>query len=289
MRALVFLFFLGSCGHSPLSPPPSKKDYGSIPIKRSLKKHPPLNLKEDTSQKEDKLKKESLPISKISLLFGPGLYQSGAYIPFIRKLEEKKIPLESVAGHGLGGFFASMIAFGHRSDYIEWNYYKFLEKIKKEKPFGPTWLKEYEKTLLSNLQGKRIENALVPLLLPVQEPHQSSLSWPEKGNVIEILLKNMNPQSLSFTLGFVDPFIFRLKGGAPIVCVLSLHKAPRFQKNPYGYLIASYNQGVSIILKEQENCSDIIKLPLGNIFIDNPSKKVSENRTLIEFLEKRFQ
>lgn len=229
-------------------------------------------------------------LAKYTIVFGPGLYLTGGYLPIIRKIEASHDRILTLTGHGLGAYFAAMIAFGFRADYIEWNYYKFLENVKSLRPFKSRWKKEFRETLLKDLIGKQIEDAKVGLLLPMYSVAEKKVKWVEKGSIEQVLLANIEFEShrskliAAFPWEFISPFLFRNRGESKFLAILSVYESPRF-KRPDGFLNGVYTKAVSNFLKTQDLFEKVFKLPIAQYEIDAPSKSISENRALIDFAD----
>lgn len=244
-------------------------------------------VKDESSSDSGELEEED---QKYTLVFGPGMYLTGGYLPVIRQLEDHRENFLSVTGHGLGSYFAAMFAFNFKSDFIEWSFYKFLEETKNMQVLSKQWKKAFEEILLKDLKGKQIENAQTNLILPVYARDKKKVEWIESGDVVETVLANIEfaphrqKNSAAFPWEFFSPFFFRNKGESKFVAILAFHSAPKF-KRPDGFLNGVYTKAVSNFLRSEDVFSKVFKLPLEQYQIDSPLKSISENRELIEYAE----
>lgn len=285
---LILILILFSCSSSKNKEIP----YSSVIIKKNrnhLDHVSIINNPKSKKQTKTIIEKES-KLSKYTILFGPGLYLTGGYLPIIRKIESSHDRILTLSGHGLGAYFAAMVAFGYRADYIEWNYYKFLENVKTLRPFQIKWKREFQKTLLKDLQGKLIEDAKIGLLLPMYSVTEKKVKWYEEGSLEKILLANIEFEShrskriAAFPWEFISPFLFRNKGESKFLAILSFYGNPKFKK-PDGFLNGLYTKAVSNFIKNEDLFDRVFKLPLSQYEIDSPSKSISENRALINFAD----
>lgn len=284
---ILVLSFLVSCA----SKEKSKIPYSAVSIDKESKSvdHVSINHSEDQLNPDDEEVDEEEE-KKYTLVFGPGLYLTGGYLPVIRRIEDQKENFLSVTGHGLGAYFAAMFAFGFKSDFIEWNFYKFLEETKNMRVLSKRWKQAFIEILLDDLKDKKIEEAQINLILPVFSKERRKVEWIETGDLSKAVMANIEfashreKYSAAFPWEFFSPFYFRNKGESEFVAVLSIHSVPKF-KRPDGFLNGVYTKAVSNYMRTEELFSKVYKLPIEQYQIDAPLKSISENRELIDFVE----
>jgi citrate lyase gamma subunit len=283
---LFIFFFLISCSNDKNRTIP----YSTVSIDKEQNSVDSVSITAQQEKEENSKDTLEEELDKFTILFGPGLYLTGGYLPIIRKIESNKDRILTLTGHGLGAYFATMVAFGYKADYIEWNYYKFLENVKSLRPFKSQWREQFKKTLLKDLKGKQVEQAQIGLLLPMYSVSEKKVKWIEKGSIEKVLMANIEFEShrskliAAFPWEFISPFLFRNRGESKFLAILSVYETPKF-KRPDGFLTGLYTKAVSNFLKTEDLFEKVFKLPINQFEIDRPSKSISENRALIEYAD----
>lgn len=286
MIKLFFLtFFLVSCATKNNVNIP----YSSVEVNSDFPGEPHLEISKVDEQREGEDEGETEEVEKkYSIIFGPGVYLTSGLISVIRELEKEGEHILTISGHGLSAYFAAMFAFKYKSDYIEWQYYKFIEEVKDVKLFSKAWNKAYKEILLKDFVGKKFERAPISLILPVFDSTSKKVEWVERGDIYQTLLENIQvfphlyKKTAAFPWEFFSPFHFRNKGQSEFVAILPLSGRPTFQK-PDGFFNGIYTKGISNFNKYQDSFKKVFRLPLENFKIDVPLKSISEDKNLISF------
>lgn len=285
-KFLIFLFLCFSCA----SKNGNQLPYAVVDIEKKQPSVGNVSITEKEQTEETNEVEEEDKEDPYTIIFGPGLYLTGSYLPIIRKLENEPERIHSLTGHGMGAYFATMFAFGFKSDFIEWNYYTFLEKVKDFRPFSDKWKSAYKDVLLDDLKNKNFLDSRIKLLLPIYSTSSKKVTWVEKGNVVDALLANIefastrSLNSAAFPWEFFSPYYFRNVGASRFVAILSIFERPKF-KRPDGFLNGLYTKAVSNYMRIEDSFSKVYKLPVMNYKIDAPLKSISENRGLIDFVD----
>ena len=128
----------------------------------------------------------------VGIILGPGLNRTIIYASMFAIFAKKGVPVHYVAGIGYGAIVASMHASNMTGSKIEWCFYNFFNKIKGKKPFSKAWNAAVEEHLLTQINGKKIEDFDKVLVLPMWDKNKKMINYQKRGNLQEALQFNYN-------------------------------------------------------------------------------------------------
>ncbi|TNF31800.1 MAG: hypothetical protein EP319_01100 [Deltaproteobacteria bacterium] len=208
------------------------------------------------------LSKNTAPkkIPAVSLIFGPGLNRVRCYIPILKNLEREGVKIHIVSGSGLGAVLASMYAMGLTPDKIEWQFHKFGRSAKDYAPYSKDWMELVDQIFLQQLKGKKIQNGVRRLILPIYNIKQNKTVYLSRGDLYWTLEQQLTlGQSLKKS-NFMAPFhkeIYNLlemrRMGADIVGGLDVLTNSVEFKNVDHFLLGTYGKAAAIAKKEIQN------------------------------------
>jgi hypothetical protein len=113
---------------------------------------------------QETLQEKKVPI--VGLVFGPGLHKAIAHVIFLKHLNRRGVKVHLVSGHGLGALIAVLYASGVTPQKMEWLFYKFFNEARGEKVFSSTWLKILDRTVISHIKIKTLQELQITTYLP---------------------------------------------------------------------------------------------------------------------------
>jgi hypothetical protein len=211
-----------------------------------------------------------------SLIFGPGMYRTVAYIPLLKEFKNKGFKLPIVGGHGMASIIAAAFAFGEDPDLIEWKFHKFFNAAKDEEIYTEKWFDILDKKLLAQFKGKRIEQAQLKLFVPVFDNKKNRIKYLTRGDLYLALSANINLAQNKNLYGpafkweiFNIPLMKKL-GADKIIGVDVLDEGFTL-KSSDGFLYGTFSKAVGKSSKESIHLDHYLSFQLENMTIDTPS------------------
>lgn len=209
-----------------------------------------------------------------TLLLGPGIYRSFAYLPLLKKLKAEKVPLHIIGGYGLSSVIAAYYAFGYEPDIIEWKIFTKLIKESKPYPYSKKWIESLEQLLEKDFKNKNIEDSKISLFVP--EYKNNEVSFATRGNLIKRLKNNFtlgesrSLNRLITTNPCTNKGISRIIQASKIICLNVLDSSLKWL-SAKDYILGIYNKASSLM--ESDPSENKININLKNMELDNLSKQ----------------
>jgi len=219
----------------------------------------------------DEVKKRQ---KSVGIILGPGLNRTILYASMFSMFEKKGVPVHYIAGIGYGAIVASMYASKMTGSKIEWCFYNYFNKIKGKKPFSSAWNEAVEEHLLSQINGKNIEDFDKVLVLPVWDENKNMIIYKKRGNLKEALKFNYNlatileeEQSLN-EFNYYDREYFK-KNGVDLLVAVNLLNNVKFTEVD-GFSISGYEKLKNSFKKNKMYVDIFYNFNTENVFMDQP-------------------
>jgi hypothetical protein len=207
-----------------------------------------------------------------TLVLGPGMYRTFAYLPILKSIKEKNIPIHIIGGYGLASIIATYYAFGYEPDLIEWKLYTNLIRSSKPYPFTNDWKDTLIKILEKDFGGKRIEESKLSLFIP--EKVGNKFEYATRGRILPRLKLNIEMNMPNGLSSLMARDICELKNGprtiqaSRIVCLNVLDLNLKW-KNANDYIMGVFNRSSSLLAQSMRK--NQIDINLKGIELDNLS------------------
>ncbi len=228
-----------------------------------------------TSNDELRSKVKEETTLPMALLLGPGGYRTLSYLSLLKELHLRGETPHVIVGHGLGAVMAAYYAFGYKPDYIEWKLFKFTKKAKDTDIYSEEWLDLVEELLIDDLNGKKIEQGKLTLVLPVYSRKDKKVLFLKRGSLKEMLMANIDVLGLrshaygpAFYIEIMNMSVVKDLGIGKVMIVDLLTDGINWKKGR-GLLNGHYQKAAQ--LTEQLNIKNkiMIHYPLGKYPIDD--------------------
>ncbi|OFZ21692.1 MAG: hypothetical protein A2202_08740 [Bdellovibrionales bacterium RIFOXYA1_FULL_36_14] len=210
----------------------------------------------------------------VGLILGPGLNRTILYASMFAVFEKKSVPIHYIAGIGYGAIVASMYASKMSSSKIEWCFYNFFNKIKGKKPFSKAWNAAVKEHLLTQINGKNIEDFDKVLVLPVWDQNKNMITYKKRGNLEEALKFNYTlatfleeEHSLS-EFNYFDRDYFQ-KNGVDLLVAVNLLNNVKFS-DVDSFSILGYEKLKNNFEKNKKYVDIFYNFTTNNILMDQP-------------------
>lgn len=220
-------------------------------------------------------KTEALPVA---MILGPGLYRSLSYISLLKELEISGNGPHFIMGHGLASVIAAYYAFGYKADFIEWKFFKFINEAKEEIVFSKEWVNIARKVLIKELEGRRIEEGVLTLAVPVYSFKKKEVQFLRRGDLSTALIANLDlKNNYQVNLGSAFPHKIYNKaqledlGLRRVLLIDSLSAGISWSRGD-GLLNGIYEKGASVSMESFSSFDLVVKLPLKEFKLDSDKK-----------------
>ena len=210
----------------------------------------------------------------VGLILGPGLNRTILYASMFAVFEKKGVPIHYIAGIGYGAIVASMYASKMTGSKIEWCFYNFFNEIKGKKPFSKAWNAAVEEHLLTQINGKNIEDFDKVLVLPVWDQNKNMITYKKRGNLKDALKFNYTlatfleeEQSLR-EFNYYDRDYFK-KNGVDLLVTVNLLNNVKFS-DVDSFSILGYEKLKNNFEKNKKYVDIFYNFTTNNIFMDQP-------------------
>tara|TARA_Y100000768_G_C23991017_1_gene693008 strand:- start:1704 stop:2678 length:975 start_codon:yes stop_codon:yes gene_type:complete len=199
-KLLILLVFLVSCGTQ------KSKDYSNVSgsmvvdwnssnervVPKIEEKATQSGLYGPVASEEPTQVISNDTVVPMALILGPGGYRALGYLSLLKELKLRNEKPHLLMGHGMGAIVASYFAFGYKSDYIEWKFFKFTKKAKDLEIYSEAWLEVVREVLIDDLLGKKIEEGRLTLMIPVFSKKLGKVTYLKRGQLTEALMANVD-------------------------------------------------------------------------------------------------
>ncbi len=278
----LFLLILVSCSHSKKETP----NFLGIDLDiDSEVKRPLPDLKKGQGAKKygppvttlfGARKKKSKRIPIVSLTLGPGVYRTMAFIPILKAIEENKIKIHFIGGHGLSAVIAAYYAFGFKPDLIEWKFHKLLTARGTLSPYSKEWRRELNRMIKKEFRKKRIEQANLNLFVPVYNSAKTRVEYLTRGNLSTSLMANLRlggEKKKQYRAAFSREVFgsHRMKNfGADLSIGLDVLGEELKWKKGDGFIVGTFARAVGKSKLESSKLSLYKKIELEGLELDSP-------------------
>lgn len=209
-----------------------------------------------------------------TLLLGPGIYRTFAYLPLLKKIKSENVPIHVIGGYGLASVIATYYAFGFEPDLIEWKLFTNLIKKSKPYPFDKSWIETVFKLIEKDFQNKKIEDSKISLFIPAYK--DKKISFATRGQLVPLLKNNLlinNAAGLNKLMSknpCENKGVSRIIRSSRIICMNVLDYNLKWL-SAKDYILGIYNKASSLM--ENDSSESKININLKNLELDNLSKQ----------------
>lgn len=214
----------------------------------------------------------------VAMILGPGLYRTLSYISLLKELEISGHGPHFIMGHGLAAVIAAYYAFGYKADFIEWKFFKFINEAKEEIVFSREWVDIARKVLIKELEGKRIEEGLLTLAVPIYNYKKKEIKFLRRGDLSTALIANLDHKNNyqtefgpAFPYSIYDKLQLEDLGLKRVLFLDSLSAGITWVRGD-GLLNGLYEKGASISIENFSNFDFVVKFPLKGFKLDSDKR-----------------